>query len=696
MSAAPFRRPAVLLFGALLTLCGCATAAGPASPATAPAAGAVAATRSDRQETINHAIEEVLLAREQARLGLMDEAQQAWDRAVAILAPLAQTDPQVAEQSRQIEAERDRAVRESEIRAEIDSDDDATETAASGEILESPEPQLDKTLLSEVGKAAQGITADYPLVLNDQVYAWLEAWTHGLRGVMSGGIERSGMYVERARQIFAQEGVPQDLVYLAHVESSFKTSAYSPAAARGIYQFIAETGRRYGLVTNWWLDERADPEKSARASAAYLRDLYAEFGDWYLALASYNCGENFVRKVVARTNSKDFFDPANLRQFPLATRNYVPAIIAATIVAKDPKRFGFDVTPAPALQFETVVVPSSTSLSVLATVAGTDPESLRQLNPALRRQVTPPAYKDFVLKVPVGAAEGFADRLAAVPADQRIAPVEHVVRRGESLAWIARQHGVSSRALAEANQLGRRPRIYAGMVLVVPQGPDAAAAAADAAPQQRAQAPRNAAQRAVNGVYTVRRGDQIGGVARRFGVRVSDIQKWNGMGRSIKLVAGRELRVAPPAGGKSRPAPQEQLALKGRAAAAPADPKAPQAPKVARRSAQPRAHVVKRGESLASISRIYGVAAADIAAANRLGKGWRIVAGQRLVIPARTAEVQSDRERAADGSVHVVKRGETLAGVARQHGLSVRELCRINGMPQDTVIYPGEALTVAQ
>ncbi|MEN6525435.1 MAG: hypothetical protein ABFD65_02980, partial [Candidatus Polarisedimenticolia bacterium] len=140
LSAAPFGRPAALLFGALLTLCGCATAAGPAAPAAAPVAGAVAASRSDRQETINHAIEEVLLAREQARLGLMDEAQQAWDRAVAILAPLAQTDPQVAEQSRQIEAERDRAVRESEIRAEIDSDDDATETAASGEILESPEP----------------------------------------------------------------------------------------------------------------------------------------------------------------------------------------------------------------------------------------------------------------------------------------------------------------------------------------------------------------------------------------------------------------------------------------------------------------------------------------------------------------------------------------------------------------------------
>ncbi len=491
----------------LLALAGCATTSSsrpsgdeglPAAPAAPPA--------PQKNDVLAQAVEEVLLAREQARLGLIVEAQAAWDRAVALLAPLAAQDAQLAERVAQIEAERDQAVKDAELRAQGDDDQDATETAQVA-VLDAPEPALDPALLPEVGKAAQEVTPDYPVVLNDRVYAWLEAWSGRLSGYFAGSLERSGRYVERFRQIFAEEGLPQDLVYLAHVESGFKTTAYSRAAARGIFQFIAETGRRYGLASNWWLDERADPEKSCRASAAYLRDLYAEFGDWYLALAAYNAGEGKVRSVIARSGRRDFWDPANQRQFRLETRNYVPAILAATLIAKNPAKFGFgQVQPQAPQPFEVVTIPGPTSLSVLADVSGVPVETLRDLNPALRRHSTPPGYPDYLLKVPVGAATGFAEKLAQVPTDQRLVQVEHVVRQGETLSRIAARYGVSTRALARANELGKRPKVRAGMVLVIPDETSAAAIEREVASSG------SGGRRAT--VHTVRRGETLGKIAR--------------------------------------------------------------------------------------------------------------------------------------------------------------------------------------
>lgn len=594
---------------------------------TSPAARGGAPTPApERQDALNQALEQTLLAREQGRLGLMDEAQASWERALAVLRPLAAHDAEIAERLRRIEAERDGALRAAELRANNDLDADATEAPAQ-EILDNPEPALDPSQLAQVGQAAQDVTADYPIALNDRVYAWLEQWSQGgLRRIMAASLERSGAYVERFRQIFAEEGLPQDLIYLAHVESGFQTAAYSRAAARGIFQFIAETGRRYGLASNWWLDERADPEKSCRASAAYLRDLFAEFQDWNLALAAYNCGEGRVRDVIARTGVRDFWSPANQRLFPVDTRNYVPAIQAATLIAKNPAKFGFgDLQPRTPVAYELVTVPQPMSLSVLAGVAKIDVDTLRQMNPALRRHATPPGVRDYVLKVPVGSAEGFAERLAAIPADRRIVQQEHVVRRGETLTTIARRYGASTRAIAEANQLGRRPRLTAGMVLVIPDGPDRGAPDPVVAV---------ASSKASGGTYVVRRGDFMSGIAQRFGVSVKQLQAWNKMGSSVAIVAGQRLRVTPPV---DRPAPQQARASKSTPAAGPkapvaAAPKSPAAPKTAA-AKNPRSHVVKRGETLWQISQLYGVSAGDIAAANKLGRKPTLHVGQRLTIP---------------------------------------------------------------
>lgn len=663
----------LIALGLIGAVAGCAsTSASRTTPAAAPE-GATATVRSlpadpaERDQALSQAIQDVLLAREQARLGLVDEARAAWDRAIALLAPFATSDAMLAERLAQIESERDQALKDAELRAQGEDEGYvAAAEPATAVVLESPEPPLDPTLLPEVGKAAQEVTPDYPVVLNDRVYAWVEAWTGKLRPFFAGSLERSGRYVERFRQIFAEEGVPQDLVYLAHVESGFKTTAYSRAAARGIFQFISETGRRYGLTANWWVDERSDPEKSCRASASYLRDLYAEFGDWYLALAAYNAGEGKVRSVIARTGKRDFWEPANQRLFRVETRNYVPAILAATLIAKDPAKFGFgDVVPQQPLQYEMVTIPGPTSLSVIATAANTSVETLRELNPSLRRSTTPPAYRDFLLKVPPGTANGFAERLAQVPQDERLVQVEHVVRRGETLSSIARRYGVSTRSLARANELGKRPKVRQGQVLIIPDGP--------------LTGPTETAQRGGGGSYhTVRRGETLGKIAGRYGVSVRQLRDWNDLDSNM-IRSGQRLRVrSPQRDVEVAAAPSARVE---RASAGDAPPQA---------AASKTVHVVRAGETLWRISQQYGVTVEELRAANRLS-GNTIKAGQRLRIPSRSASAD---EPAAQPVVHVVRRGDTLSAIARRFGVSVETLCRLNSIHPDAVLVAGATLHV--
>ncbi|NJN64373.1 MAG: lytic transglycosylase domain-containing protein, partial [Acidobacteria bacterium] len=253
------------------------------------------------------------------------------------------------------------------------------------QILEGPEPQFHPG--QGVEEAAGSIEPDWPVVTNERVLAWVEAYTGRLSEFMAGSIARSGKWEARFREIFAEEGVPQDLIYLAHTESGFKTSAYSRAHARGVFQFISGTARRYGMRIDTWVDERADPEISARASASYLRDLYDEFGCWSLALASYNGGEGRVRRAIKATGERDFWKLASSsRHFRRETRNYVPAIMAATLIAKNPASFGFGgVQKLPPAEFDLVTIPDPADLEVIARVAKTDVATLRELNPALRR-----------------------------------------------------------------------------------------------------------------------------------------------------------------------------------------------------------------------------------------------------------------------------------------------------------------------
>ncbi len=626
----------------------------PAAPAGPPPVSA------EESAAAKAAIGELLvLAREQVRLGLVEEAADTWEDAVALATPLAERDAEWAAHLEAIEAEQasfgEVAARRFEAFAA-----ERFERGGSG-LLDEPAPALDPSERAAVTEAIQDLEPDWPVEINDRVLGWLEVYKKGgrLSNWFEGSLRRSGMYEERFREIFAEEGVPRDLIYLAHVESGFKTSAYSRARARGIFQFIASTGRRYGMRVDWWVDERAMPEKSCRASATYLRDLYAEFGDWYLALAAYNAGEGRVRRSIKKARTKDFWTLARRRFFRRETRNYVPAIIAATLISKNPAKFGFtDLEKLPPLTFEEVIVPDQADLEVLARAAGTDVRVLKQLNPALRRGQTPPKYPNYRLNVPVGRAAHFATELAAIPRDQWIQKQLHRVRKGETLGAIARRYGTTVRAIQQANGMGRRTLLSIGRVLEVPKGP----------PPRASRATRRVADS--SGGYRVRRGDTLGVIARRFGVSVRQLQAWNGLGRSTRIIAGDRLRVT-----KNGNAPAT----------------------TARRSAPvPTStgnYTVRRGDTLWDIAQAHRISVNSLLRANGLSKRSVLRPGQKLTIPGRGAS-SATASRGTDGETHVVRRGESLYKIARRYGVTVERLCSLNGLAPDTVIHPGDKLAV--
>ncbi len=645
---------------------------------SAPHAGSsrtgVNAPAHSREDALSDAASLVLLAREQARLGLIDQASQSWDRAIDVLTPFASDDPSFGERIQQIAAEQDRAEAEAALHEDSLPESDGELAAEREEMLDGPGPSLDPDHVGEVDQAARGVQPDWPIQLNDQTVAWLEALSSGrLRDWFARSLERSGGYVERFRKIFAEEGVPQDLVYLAHIESAFQSHALSRAQARGMFQFIPGTGRRYGLTIDTWLDERADPEKACRAAASYLRDLYSEFGDWNLALASYNAGEGRIRGAIAQTGTRDFWLLAQRSTLRPETRNYVPAIQAATVIAKDPRRFGFAwVDLQDPVVYEVVPVPFSADLKTLAAVAQTDPAMLRNLNPDLRRGITPPG-RTYLLKVPVGASAGFAERLAQIPPEQRVAQLEHRVRRGETVSSVARRYRVSTSALRAANGLGKKSRLAAGQVLVVPRGSVDVASLAD----DEAETVRGPSR-----THKVRSGETLGTIAQRYGVSVKSLQRWNGMGHSTKVVAGNSLKVSAPgtAVASSRSSRGTSAPASGRAAT----------------------HRVVPGETASAIARRYGVGVDQLLKANGLTAKSTIKVGQRLNVPgtgrsaAAPADASERRAEARVATVHVVRKGETLFRIAQRYGTTIEKICAANDIARDTVLTPGTALNIAK
>lgn len=358
------------------------------------------------------------------------------------------------------------------------------------------------------------------LEMNRSVQRWINYFRRRVPQRFATYLHRAGRYEPMIRRKLREAGMPTDLVYKALIESGMNPDAYSRARAVGLWQFMAGTARKYGLEVSYWVDERRDPVKATDAAIRYLSDLYDEFGSWYLAAAAYNVGEGRVRWGLARTGADDFWALSDARVIPRETRNHVPKIIAAALIARHPDRYGFGhVDPAEPLRYDVVTVPEATSMDVLAKAAGVRERRIRELNPEYRRNVTPPG-REAQVKVPPGSAGRFRTRYARIPSSERVTWLTHRVTRGQTLSEIAGRYGTSVRAILAANDGLRPRRLQIGQRLVVPRS----GRRGDGRLAGRLDGPST---------VVVRRGDTLWDIASRHGVTTRQLMAWNDLSSSV-------------------------------------------------------------------------------------------------------------------------------------------------------------------
>jgi membrane-bound lytic murein transglycosylase D len=404
-----------------------------------------------------------------------------------------------------------------------------------GTIIDEPVEESEDNPEGAGSSTDEEITYDVPIVLNESVEGHLEYFQTTIRERFGMWLQRSKQYLPLMKDIFKQHELPEDLVFVALIESGFNPYAYSRAKAVGPWQFISGTGRRYGLKINEWIDERRDPVKSTDAAARYLKDLYAQFGSWPLALASYNAGEGRVARAIARTRSDDFWKIKQTRHLRPETRNYVPKFMAATIIAKNPEKYGFTLTDAEPFHYDEAPIDSPTDLRVIAKAAAVDYEVIKQLNPELRQGVTPLYYANYRIKLPAGTRDTFIESFSNIPKEDRLIWIRHTVRQGETLSLLARRYGTTVQTLQEANHLGHRTVLGIGASMLIPAKGATTATIAPASVEAQA-----APQQQHRSTYRVRSGDTLWEIARQFGITIKQLQDWNRLS-STKIRAGQRL-----------------------------------------------------------------------------------------------------------------------------------------------------------
>lgn len=476
---------------------------------------------------------------------------------------------------------------------------------------------------------------DIPLQVNADVLRWIEFFTGAGRSTFERWLKRSGRYMELFRTVLQKEGMPPDLVHLVFVESGFNLNARSYAAAVGPWQFVRSTSRLFGLNVNQWVDERKDPEKATVAAARYLKHLYGIFGDWPLALASYNAGEGTVLRAIKSQGTTNYWD----LKLPKQTEQYVPQFMAALAITRDPVKYGFsEVEFDDPMRFDEVSFKGGVDLRSIAKLADCSVEELKELNPAARSMKLAGAGGVTTLRVPEGKSEIIQQRLAEgakLPAVNLT--VRHSVRRGETLAGIAREYSVSATKLASVNGISRKKPLRRGMMLTIPasmQAPPPAVltvaddprASTDYVPNRTIGLPArldgnsDAADR-VN--HIVKKGETLEGIAAQYGVSADEIRRWNNL-KSGTLKARQRLRVHSP----------EDAALANANAAADSASIAELKVKVRKPTGASRGtHIVRPGETLSAIAKRHGTTVHALKRANGMS-GSVVRAGQRLRLPA--------------------------------------------------------------
>jgi membrane-bound lytic murein transglycosylase D len=511
-------------------------------------------------------------------------------------------------------------------------------------------PAVDERVKAKAEAEIKSTRSDLPLMMTDQVAGYINYFSNRGRGTIEHALARSGQYEDMIRRTLKQEGVPQDLIYLAQAESGFHSLAVSRAGARGIWQFMASRAQGYGLERNWWMDERQDPEKATRAAAHHLHDLYNQFGDWYLAMAAYNSGPGTVQSAVKRTGYADFWELYRRNVLPKETRNYVPIILAVTIMAKNPEQYGLaSVVKEKPVPYDTVKIDYPVDLRLVAECVDASAADLQDLNPSLLRLTTPKFQgngsgrgNEFQLHLPAGTAAKFESAVASIPVDKRVWWRYHKVQAGETLASIARTYHTAPKSIAEANDLDGGA-LAPESRLIIPIAPGKVTDLTTYA-------------RAITH-YKIRKGDTVESVAANFGVSAKMIRGWNRLkgdslaGRKILLV---HLPVSPGAR-------ETQVASKH------------------------SAHKAGRGSTEQASART----SSRTSATQTSGTTRASAAPQRTASTSNHAQAQA----AASGLVHhKVKPGETLYSIANSYNTTVTALKHDNR--NTATLRPGMILVI--
>ncbi|MBI1821356.1 MAG: transglycosylase SLT domain-containing protein [Nitrospirae bacterium] len=375
---------------------------------------------------------------------------------------------------------------------------------------------------------------DMPIVRNETVEEYINYYQKRNRPHFELWLSRSGRYLPVMKEVFKSFDLPEDLVFLALIESGFNPYAFSRSKAAGPWQFMKATGKKYGLKTNRWVDERRDPIKSTFAAAKYLKDLYSMFGSWPLALASYNAGEGRVLRAMARTKAEDFWDLSSTRYLRPETKNYVPQFMAATIIAKNPEKYGFSMAYYEPMKFDTVLIDRSTDLRVVARVVHSSYEVIKELNPELKKGMTPPLYPNYPLRIPEGTKTLFEENFRKIPEYTKVLKQKHRVRRGETLLSLSKRYGIPIQALAETNRIEPTKKIRRGQILIIPLG-KADQTGESISPSAKANLKMGASYQGCPGcktpkrytLYKVKKGDTLFSLSKKHDIKIASILTFN-------------------------------------------------------------------------------------------------------------------------------------------------------------------------